>query len=297
MANEIQQYIDEATKAIDQEKYLEAADFADKALKIEPKNVQALILRAIIYSQLDQPTEANKIFEKAIKLDPNNQKAYYNYAAHLYQITNLNKALKMANVAHELNTDHKATNELLELIHGELPFARPYTEQKKVKPPKTVEKTIVPTIKKREIQPNQITAYELQFPKWIQRLGKKWISIAWVLTLLSFLNFVVVYSFVISKFSEANIPVKNLPVSDVQQKMLVFLKQLIEQNQNFFILTGTIGLLASVVTLAWVTTDIIYRRANLFWFIPFILLFYWGCVWLLLPAYLLTAVRNSKNKL
>jgi tetratricopeptide (TPR) repeat protein len=57
--------------------YTGAIVYADKALEVDPKNINALIIKALALDHLGKHAEAIRYFDKALETDPNNRNALY----------------------------------------------------------------------------------------------------------------------------------------------------------------------------------------------------------------------------
>jgi tetratricopeptide (TPR) repeat protein len=51
--------------------------YADKALKIDPNNINALVIKGFALDISGNHAESLKYFDKALKIDPNNRNALY----------------------------------------------------------------------------------------------------------------------------------------------------------------------------------------------------------------------------
>jgi tetratricopeptide (TPR) repeat protein len=71
-ATSVKEYLAEAEKLAKEYKYDDALKIIDKALKIEPKNEQALLLQAGVFIDLNRADDALKANDKLISLFPNN---------------------------------------------------------------------------------------------------------------------------------------------------------------------------------------------------------------------------------
>ena len=86
-------------------KYQEAIEEYDKALKIDPNNVNPLNNKSFPLFQLNNIDEALQCSDKAIHLDSSYANAWYNRACYMVKKGDINEALK--NLAEAIRLDNK----------------------------------------------------------------------------------------------------------------------------------------------------------------------------------------------
>jgi tetratricopeptide (TPR) repeat protein len=82
-----------------------ALSFVDKALKVNPVNIDAIVNRATILTALDRLVDAVEAFELALKVDPKNPLSHYNLGSLHYQQGEIAKAEAGFRKAVELKPD------------------------------------------------------------------------------------------------------------------------------------------------------------------------------------------------
>lgn len=78
----------------------------EKTIELDPKDVDAWIMKAIVLSELGRHKEAINANKKAIELDPTDAIIWSNYSASLLDIGKLEEGLKAANKAIELDSNY-----------------------------------------------------------------------------------------------------------------------------------------------------------------------------------------------
>jgi tetratricopeptide (TPR) repeat protein len=85
----------------------------DKALLLDPKNVEALIRKGVTLHDMAEYDDAEKCFQRAVELSPNLFKAVYNRGKNRLEIDNLDGALTDLLKAVSLQENHRMSHELL----------------------------------------------------------------------------------------------------------------------------------------------------------------------------------------
>ncbi len=92
----------------------------EKALLLDPKNVEALIRKGITLYDIADYDEAEKCFQRAVELSPNLFKAVYNRGKNRLEINNLDGALTDLLKAASLKKKHRMTHELLGDVYSRM---------------------------------------------------------------------------------------------------------------------------------------------------------------------------------
>jgi len=92
----------------------------EKALLLDPKNVEALIRKGITLHDIAEYDEAEKCFQSAVELSPNLFKAVYNRGKNRIEINNLDGALTDLLKAASLKKTHRMTHELLGDVYSRM---------------------------------------------------------------------------------------------------------------------------------------------------------------------------------
>ncbi|PJI09398.1 MULTISPECIES: tetratricopeptide repeat protein [Clostridium] len=85
----------------------EAANLIDKALEIEPDNVEFHVAACGIYMDIGEYHKAKEEGEKALQINPNSAKAHLNYGSLLVYFGYLNESLEHSYMSLQLDPDEK----------------------------------------------------------------------------------------------------------------------------------------------------------------------------------------------
>ena len=92
----------------------------DKALLLNPKNVDALVRKGVTLHDMAEYREAEKYLQQAVELSPNLFKAVYNRGKNRIEINNLDGALTDLLKASSLKKAHRMTHELLGDVYSRM---------------------------------------------------------------------------------------------------------------------------------------------------------------------------------
>jgi hypothetical protein len=92
----------------------------EKALLLDPKNVDALVRKGITLHDIAEYDEAEKCFQTAVELSPNLFKAVYNRGKNRIEINNFDGALTDLLKALSLKKAHRMTHELLGDVYSRM---------------------------------------------------------------------------------------------------------------------------------------------------------------------------------
>ncbi len=113
------QFIKQARECLKNRQYVEASEFAQQAVEIDPNSGDAYMLLGASLSNADVPDEAADALMAAIRINPTSAKARYNLAVHFYRNGWKNEAYETAKLALSLDDRHAPSRELLRQIEAE----------------------------------------------------------------------------------------------------------------------------------------------------------------------------------
>jgi tetratricopeptide (TPR) repeat protein len=282
MSEQAQEFIQQATQAIQNGQYAQALELVEQALAIDPTRGDAHILKGIALANSQQPAAATAAFRQAIVLNPSNPKAYYNLATHLYQIDQKAESLAMAEEAIRLDPSHAQAKDLVTLIRqeseaaaaasspgpsgepGHRPYGSPYGSEQPYAPPQS------PYYRPGYEQP----AHSLAF---VENLGAKWPAIAWVIVAVSLGTLIAGIIFALPLFEHLGSP-------EELQAAAIRLQEAAGALVTLFNVL-TYGVMA--VGLTWIIMDLVDRRGNFLWLVPVVLCCCCGMMFIPLTLYLL----------
>jgi tetratricopeptide (TPR) repeat protein len=93
MSSEITSYLDKAEEKLKQYNAEEAVPFIDRALKLEPENVNAHFLKGRALQELQEYQNALESFDEVLKLNPSYKEVYYNISSVLSYLGDYDGAL------------------------------------------------------------------------------------------------------------------------------------------------------------------------------------------------------------
>ena len=253
MSSQLEVLVSECTDLVNGGQFAEALTKADAALAIEPSSPGAALARAVCLSQLGNSSEASVAFDVAIGLAPGDAKARFNAAVHEYNLGNVDLARSLANQAIDLDANHEGAKGLLQRMPSQ-------TQQAAY--PRDFEMS------------DQVQNVGLPF---ITKMGKGWVTLGWVLTLVSVASFVNMLLTVLPKLSE----VMAAAQAGDQAKSAALQASMTNPALQVF---GYLHLAAVVV---WMILDLIHRKGNMLWLIAHIPCSCCGGSFLTLPIYIL----------
>lgn len=111
--------LDLANLYYDQKQYDRAADWYQKALALDPKNVNARTDLGTVYFNLGRPQEALKAYEESLRVDPNHEPTMFNtIIVNLEGTHNLAAARAMYDKLHKRNPNYPGLEGLRDKVSG-----------------------------------------------------------------------------------------------------------------------------------------------------------------------------------
>jgi cytochrome c-type biogenesis protein CcmH/NrfG len=103
----------------DQKQYDRAADWYQKALALDPKNVNARTDLGTVYFNLGRPEDALKAYEESLRVDPNHEPTMFNtIIVNLEGTHNLAAARAMWDKLHKRNPNYPGLEGLKDKVNG-----------------------------------------------------------------------------------------------------------------------------------------------------------------------------------
>lgn len=237
MAEEGQQRLEKATELLNLGQTAEALEISRTVLVGDPTNVNAKLIEAIALSQLGNIRDASEAFAQATEIDPQSVKAHFNAAIHEYNMGNLDGAKAFAEKTVELDPKHDGARGLLDRMKA----------------------TTTPTSAVSNYQ--RVSATEMEVPyegiAFVQKLGKNWVIIGWVLAAISVLFFVNELLGLLRHLPELNNAVGKQDMHQIQN-----LSRTVSP-----VIYQAIGMIFRFASIFWVVIDILNRRGSFFWLI------------------------------
>jgi len=100
----VYELIEKGNMSFNKSKYEEAVKWYDQALKIDPKSIDALNGKGLVFNKLGRYEEAITWFDKAIEIDPNFVDALYNKGGALAELGKYDEAIVWTNKALDIDT-------------------------------------------------------------------------------------------------------------------------------------------------------------------------------------------------
>lgn len=274
MSEQANQFLQQATQALNDGQYMQALELADQAIAASPTFADAHVLKGIALAQTGQPDAATASFRQAISLDPANAKAYYNLATHQYQMGQKQEALAMAREALRIDQSHVAARDLVARIEQETAApawapAPPSAPPTGAPGPAPQPMTYRPGYESR--QTGTIA--------FVENMGSTWTAIGWILAaitiLMTFYSIYIVWDMFSVVFANPQAdPNKAMESWQAKQGAMFMVMQIV----------STLSWLAIIV---WGVLDIANRRGNWLWLIAFIC-----CQTIGLPVYLVAGRKT-----
>lgn len=272
------QFIQQASEAIQAGQFSTALDHIDRSIALDSSDSEAYVLRGVALSNLNQSEQASAAFQEAIALAPHNSKAFYNFAVHLYSGGVKDRALEMAREASRLDQNHTAAAELASRIERET-RGYPMQEPPTMAPPTmTSEGTpfAAPPQPGSYYRPGY---YDYSAPvhslAFIEKMGKSWDVIGWVLASAGGVLFVVRIVNAFGAVSRAMSQVGGQSYNPFDMSYL---------SHDIVVFLLVLGV--ALFTILWIVFDIVDRRANWLWAVPLLLGCCCGLHWLVLGLYI-----------
>lgn len=250
----IRSYLDQAAQALNSGQPQRALQLADEARDYDATLPEAVLIRAIALSQMQHVEEATAAFEQAQALDPDSAAISYNFAVHLQAVGKLADAKREVNRALSQMPAHQSARQLQTIIEQQLSGGEPTFKPKQ---PAPVE---IPPMMQGEPYRSGYEAPEHSF-RWIENMGATWSILGWCVAGLGMLSFA---AFMVAFWPTISQAMATQQAVQAPQKYSPF--QLAVAGLNWLALIGSI---------IWMLTDILDRKANLFWLVPIVLC---GCL-------------------
>lgn len=272
MSDQSQQWLQEASAAVQAGQFEEALKLAEQSIEAEP-SCEAWVIRGIALAQLSRPQDATAAFEEGIRLNPESPRAYYNLATHLYQQKQLEKARAMATEAIRCDPNNQSAKNLIGLIDQEsgTSASEPSTWAQ---------------------PPSQATLLEPESGAipFVDKMGGIWNLIGIALIVISLV--VTTYSWLIQGSLIKEV-MENLG-NEQKIKQITEQAQAAQRNNALLPIVSIFGWLALLGTLAWGCLDIANRRKSWLWLIGFIPCACCGFSFIILSVYMV-AGRKVAN--
>lgn len=305
MSEQANEFLQQASQALQAGQFEQALDLIDKSIELLPSSSDAHVIRGISLAQLGRSDEATEAFRKGISVNPNNPKAYYNLATHQYQLGQRTEAHAMANEALRLDPGHAAARDLVQRVEQEQEAEREAARAQSAPPAGTgvgPAPAAAPT-GPVEPPPSGIDGpYAAQSPystppqtpspyqrpgyepvsnhavPFVENLGSKWVTFGWAIVGVSLAIFAI--SLMITPWnaiSEA--------ISDPANAQSIMSQ--IQGGSPINTLLSFVGYALQLSALTWMILDLMDRRGNWVWLVPFIPCCCCGFHWMILPIYIL----------
>lgn len=292
MSEQADQLVQQAVQSLQDGNFRSALEFADQAIAIEPSHAEAFVMRGIALAQAGQPDAATESLRRAIALDPRNAKAYYNLATHRYQLGEIQEAKALAEEALRIEPTHAAALDLLARIEEERNSATRVAPPPASPPQSAGQPGAWPSEGTPPLQDRPQSAYDQAGGYYVRpgyeprhgavgfvdRLGKTWPAIGWLLSAVSLTLTVIVFTVGIRALEMIFQP--GVTPEQLQRELQATLG-------GFAGGVNLVGIVVLVLTFFWVVTDLVDRRGNFAWLVAFIPCTCLGLQWLVLPIYLL----------
>lgn len=261
---QVKGFIDQATQSIQGGMFNQAIELADQALALQPDNADALVLRGVALSQVNQPQAATEAFQKAVLHQPTNSKAFFNLAVHYSRLGQKDLALDAAREAVRLDPGHAGARDLVTQMERELGVASQTASEGTTPPVQVGQPTGNPYANQNPYQqPNAPYMREGYGPSvhsvaFVEKMGPNWVTLGWVLAALSLIMLVVGFAVGFGDMQQAfsNPTAARDPFAGFSGGRL-------------FVSLADMAIRAGA--LAWVIIDIIDRRGNWLWLVLFVI--------------------------
>lgn len=287
MANEqAKQLLSQATSAIQNGDFNGALGLINQAIDLDSTDAESFVLRGIALAQTGQAAGATESFHEALRLDPGNVKAHYNLAVHYYGSGDKTAALEMARQAIAFDPGHAAAQDLLRRLQAEgfgvesadptatPPMAGEGPQAFSSAPSAGYYREGYGGPQDQYVKPAHSIAM-------IERMGKTWDIIGWSAVFVG----LVVFGGNIAFGPGARMGQDFF--NDFGGTM-----QRLKENPHLYdptplgLVFNLLSYLVIAVTLTYIIMDIVDRRGNWLWIIPFVICCCCGMHWAALGIYL-----------
>ncbi len=256
---QVRGFIDQATQSIQGGMFNQAIELIDQALALQPDNGEAYLLRGVALSQVNQPQAATEAFQKAVMLQPTNSKAHFNLAVHYSRLGQKDLGLDAAQEALRLDPAHAGARDLVTQLERELGVPSTATDSPATDSPpvQTAQPMGNPYAGQNPYQQSNAPylregySPNVHAVAFVEKMGSNWVTLGWVLTGLSLLFLIIGLQQLLSNPSASRDPFAGFTGS----RLII---TLVDMGVRF-------------AALGWVITDIMDRRGNWVWLIPFVL--------------------------
>lgn len=264
MSEQVQQFLQQATQALQDGNAASALELVGQAIALDPQNPDAYVLRGIALSQTGNPEGATAAFLQALALNPQSPKAHYNFATHQYQLGLRREALASAEEALRLDPAHASARGLVERIRLEL------GESGSMAPPPPRQE--VPSnpyeANANYHRPGYDAPPDTHSIAFVERLGPTWVTIGWILAAVLLLLTIVQWAQQGPQLLEM---FRAMQEND-QAKLEKLSNEMGFGGMNALaILLSIVGMVLNLGGLTWNIMDIADRRGNWLWIIPYVL--------------------------
>ncbi len=255
---QVEQFIREAQQTMQTGHFAPALELTEQALALDPTSSDAHVLMGVALAQLNRPEEATQAFLAGIRFGPQNTKAFFNLAVHYHQQGQKALSEEMARETLRINSDHPGAKSLL----GGNDSANEPDSQMMREVPRTSSETEpgAPNNARSQTTATFRPGYDastegsLQF---VERMGKGWVFIGMSLALLSLLIGFFAWADFLQVLSQIGVGGDPNAIG-----------AMIESSNTWLSVLST---LISLISLLWMIFDVIHRRGNWLWMLPYVL--------------------------
>lgn len=255
MSGDFQTELAQATDAINTGRFNDALNTARNVLVSDPENGEAKLIEAIALSQLGNRSDASEAFIQAIELNPDDAKVRFNAAVHEFNAGNAELARRYSSEALERDASHKGAKDLLARM------------------PQTVDANGFSGYARESSAGFSPEAEGIPF---VKNLGKKWLTIGWILSFVGLAFFVLTLLSTLPLIPEMMSAMSSGDQSKIQK---------VSGSQNPLIQILSYPIALSI--LIYMILDLIHRKGNMVWLVAHIPCSCCGLGFVTLPIYLL----------
>lgn len=264
MADElVRSLIAQASASIESGQYVQALDFADQALAMEPENGEAHLARAITLSRTGQNDLATAAFRAATNYWPSSGEPNYRLAMHFRANGMGRESMETARRALEIEPGHAGARELLAQVERELGVAAPPSSEI------PVAAYAPPNAEGGQYQQNPYTEqggayYRPGQASWdgrmhnvafVEKMGKNWDTFGLVLAIFGAAMTVYGIINMVQNWDAMMTAIQAGKQADIPQNIVMQI-------------LSWVGLIASIF---WVASDIADRKGNWLWLVVFLI--------------------------
>lgn len=231
------------------------------------------MLRGVALAQAGDSMRATDSFREAVRLSPGNAKAHFNLAKHLSDVGERMEAEVSARQALELDPSNAAARELLDRLGAVAPPMQAPTMPTMAPPPDATQGVYY-----RPGYGPQEAVHSIAF---VERMGSRWTLLGWILVATGLALFLMGLGETVTMFQRA--------MQDPNSM----------NNFQYFgssvasMIRGLLSLVVMFATLGWMIVDIMDRRGNWVWMVPFTLCCCCTGAYFIVPGIYLLAERKK----